>query len=167
MGPAVKIFSVVVVVAVSECCADIKDFFYYANLVVTNVGASCKRKHLLIKKHHDNILDRWDSREILSGRGQHQMTSLVRPEDTRWSSHFKTLLRIESMWDAILPVLIFINKEKRHANNVGGLVHIMRSFNFVFIMKIMLKLFRITKSCHSVCKEEIKILFKPCHCLLM
>jgi hypothetical protein len=42
---------------------------------------------------------------------------LVRPGDTRWGSHFNTLLRIESMWDAILPVLIFVNKEKRQANN--------------------------------------------------
>ncbi|KAG2650687.1 hypothetical protein PVAP13_1NG201200 [Panicum virgatum] len=90
------------------------------------------RKDLLTEKHHDNILDRLDSGEILSGRGQHQMTSLVRPGDTRWGSHFNTLLRIESTWDAILP-----------ANNAGGL-HIMESFNFVFIMKMMLKLFRIT-----------------------
>jgi hypothetical protein len=95
-------------------------FFYYVNLVVTNVGASCKRKDLLTKKHHDNILDRLYSGETLSGRGQHQMISLVRPGDTRWSSHFNTLLRIESVWDAILPVLIFVNKEKRHANNARG-----------------------------------------------
>ena len=77
-----------VVVAVSECCTAIKDFFYYVNLIVTNVGASCKRKDLLTKKHHDNILDRLDSGEILSGRGQHQMTILVRSGDTRWGSHF-------------------------------------------------------------------------------
>jgi hypothetical protein len=88
-------------------------------LVVTNVGASSKRKDLLTEKHHENILDGLDSGEILSGRGQHQMTSLVRPGDTRWRSHFNTLLRIESMWDAILPVLIFVNKEKRQANNAG------------------------------------------------
>jgi hypothetical protein len=133
-----------VVVAVSECCAGIKDFFDYVNLIVTNVGASCKRKDLLTAKHHDNILDRLDSGEILSGRGQHQMSSLTRPGDTRWGSHFTTLLRIESMWDAILPMLIFVNQEKRRANNAGGLVHIMESFSFVFILKMMLKLFRIT-----------------------
>jgi hypothetical protein len=48
------------------------------------------------------------------------------------------------MWDAILPVLVFVNEEKCYANSAGGLVHIMESFNFVFIMKLMLKLFQVT-----------------------
>jgi hypothetical protein len=36
--------------------------------------------------------------------------------------------------------------ESREApsNNAGGLVHIMESFNFVFIMKLMLKIFQVT-----------------------
>ena len=36
-----------------------------------------------------------------------------------------TLLPIESMCDAIRPVLIFVNKEKWQANIAGGLIHIM------------------------------------------
>ena len=64
--------------------------------------------------------------------------------DTRWGSHYTTLLRIESMWDAIIPVLVFVNQDSRRASNAGGLVHVMESFNFVLIMKMMLKLFHIT-----------------------
>ena len=40
--------------------------------------------------------------------------------------------------------MIFVNQDQRRATNAGGLVHIMESFNFVFILKMMLKLFRIT-----------------------
>uniref|UniRef100_A0A0A9E8I2 DUF4371 domain-containing protein n=1 Tax=Arundo donax TaxID=35708 RepID=A0A0A9E8I2_ARUDO len=133
-----------VVVSISECCSGIKDFFDHVNLIVTNTSASCKRKDLLSDHHRANILEGLGSGQIFSGRGKHQDTTLVRPGDTRWSSHYTTLLRIELMWDAILPVLVFVNEEKRYANNAGGLVHIMESFNFVFIMKLMLKLFRIT-----------------------
>ena len=92
----------VVVVAVTECCGGINDFFDYVNLIVTNTSASCKSKDLLTAKHHENIVYRLESGEIFSGRGKHQHTSLVRPGDTRWGSHYTTLLRIKSMWDVVL-----------------------------------------------------------------
>jgi hypothetical protein len=89
-----------VVVAVLKCCSFLADFFEYVTLIVSSTSASCKRKDLLLHKHRLNLLSKLESGEISSGRGKQQATTLSRPEDTRWGSHYKTLLRIESMWDS-------------------------------------------------------------------
>ncbi|KAJ1287937.1 hypothetical protein BS78_02G049200 [Paspalum vaginatum] len=123
-----------ILVSVSKRCSSMEDFFDYVNMIVSSTSASCRRNDLLIDNHHSIVLNKLESGEISSGRGQHQETSLARPGDTRWGSHYKTLLRIETMWDSIIEVL-----------SVGrGLVHTMESFSFVFIMKMMLQILRIT-----------------------
>jgi hypothetical protein len=66
-------------------------------LIVSSTCASCKRKDLLFDKHRLNLLAKLESGEINSGKDKQQETSLVRPGDTRWRSHYKSLLRIESM----------------------------------------------------------------------
>jgi hypothetical protein len=63
--------------------------------------------------------------EISFGRGQHQETPLARPRDTRWGSHYKTLLHIETMWESIIEVLGIVNQGQRNPLRDGGLVAIM------------------------------------------
>jgi len=82
---------------------------------------------------------------FLQGRGKNQATSLTRPRDTRCGSHYKTLLRLESMWDSVTEVLQIVHEDERNPSRAGGLVQIMESFSFVFIMKMMLQILRITK----------------------
>jgi hypothetical protein len=72
------------------------------------------------------------------------MTNLARPEDTRWGSHFITLLCIETMWDYVVQVLSLIHEDERNLSRAGGLVGKMESFTFVLNMKLMLKVFCIT-----------------------
>jgi hypothetical protein len=72
------------------------------------------------------------------------MTNLARPEDTRWGSHFITLLCIETMWDFVVQVLSLIHEDERNLSRAGGLVGKMESFTFVLNMKLMLKVFCIT-----------------------
>ncbi|WVZ88445.1 hypothetical protein U9M48_034965 [Paspalum notatum var. saurae] len=76
---------------------NMRDFFDYVNMMVSSTSASCRRKDLLVDNHHTIISNKLESGEISSGRGQHQETSLSRPGDKRWGSHYKTLLRIETM----------------------------------------------------------------------
>ncbi|XP_044336179.1 zinc finger MYM-type protein 1-like [Triticum aestivum] len=133
-----------VVVAVSRCCSSIEDFFEYVALIVNAAGSSCKRKDILLDKQRINLLAKLESGEIFSGRGKNQETSLARPGDTRWGSHYKTLVRIESMWDAVIQVLAIVHEDERNPSRAGGLVQIMESFSFVFIMKLMLQILRIT-----------------------
>jgi hypothetical protein len=104
-------------------------------LIVTSTSASCKRKDRLQAQHHENIIAKLESGEILRGRGRNQMTNLHRPGDIRWGSHYITLLRIESMWDSVVKVLAMIHEDERNPGRAGGLVHKMESFDFVLNMR--------------------------------
>jgi hypothetical protein len=133
-----------IIVSVAKCCSSFDDFFNYVGQIVTSTSASCKRKDKLQAKHREMIIKKLESGEMFKGRGQHQMTNLARPGDTRWGSHFITLLRIESMWDSVVQVLSLIHEDERNPGRAGGLVGKMESFSFVLNMKLMLKVFRIT-----------------------
>jgi hypothetical protein len=133
-----------VIVAVSTCCSSFSDFFNYVSLIVTSASSSCRRKDSLIAEHRNTILEKLDSGEIFSGKGKHQRTSLVRPGDTRWGSHFTTLLRIENMWDSVMKVLSMVHGDERNPGRAAGLLKKMESFTFVLNMKLMLKVLRIT-----------------------
>jgi hypothetical protein len=109
-----------VVVSISICCSSIEDFFEYVALIVNNTISSCKRKDLLLDKQCRILLGKLSSGEISTGRGKHQATSLARPEDTRWGSHYKTLLRIESKWDSVIEVLQIVNQDERNPSRAGG-----------------------------------------------
>ncbi|WVZ66717.1 hypothetical protein U9M48_015903 [Paspalum notatum var. saurae] len=126
-----------VIVSVASCCSSFDDFFNYVGLIV-------ERKDKLVTKHRETILNKIESGEIFTGRGLHQTTSLARPGDTRWGSHFTTLIRIESMWDSVVNVLSMIHEDECNPGRAGGLVRKMESFSFVLNMKLMLKVFRIT-----------------------
>jgi hypothetical protein len=65
-------------------------------------------------------------------------------EESMWGSHFITLLRIESMWNSTVKVLSMIHEDEPNPGRAGGLVKKMESFSFVFNMKLMLKVLRIT-----------------------
>ncbi|XP_062224632.1 uncharacterized protein LOC133923227 [Phragmites australis] len=106
-----------VVVAVSRCCSSIEDFFDYVALIVNTTSSSCRRNDLLLDKYRRNLLAKLESGEMSTGRGKHQETSLARPGDTRWGSHYKTLFRIESMWDSVIEVLDAIITELDHRFN--------------------------------------------------
>jgi hypothetical protein len=143
-----------VVVSVSRCCSSIEDFFEYVGLIVNTTTSSCKRNDLLLDKQRRILLDKWNSGQISSGRGKHQATSVARPGDTRWGSHYRTLLRIESMWDSVIEVLEIVHQEVCNPCRAGGLVEIMESFSFVFIMKMMLKILRITNDLSLILQRK-------------
>ncbi|WVZ59232.1 hypothetical protein U9M48_009414 [Paspalum notatum var. saurae] len=133
-----------VVVSVTSAVSSFDDFFNYLGLIVTSVSASCKRKDMLTENHRLTILDKLERGQNFTGRGKNQNTNLSRPGDTRWGSHFRTLTRIELMWDDVVTVLSMVHEDARNPGRAGGLVHQMESFRFVFNMKLMLKVLRIT-----------------------
>jgi hypothetical protein len=79
---------------------------------------------------------------------------LARAGDTRWGSHYKTLLRIESMWDSVIEVLEIVKQDERNPSKVSGLVQIMESFSFVFIMKMMLQILHITNELSLILQRK-------------
>lgn len=132
-----------VVVSVAKCCPSVLDFFSYTSLIVNSVNGSCKRHDQLAQAHHENLVEKLETGQIFTGRGRNQQTNLARPGDTRWGSHHKTLCRLQGMWNAVLEVLENICDDATSTSQKTtsrGLLRHMESFEFVFIMHLIIKL---------------------------
>jgi hypothetical protein len=123
---------------------------------MSSTFASCKRKDLLLDNHQLNLFAKLESGQINSEKGKQQETSLVRPGDTRWGSHSKTLLHIKSMWESVIEVLEIVNQKEHNPSRAGGLVQTLESFSFVLIMKMMLQILRITNGLSHLTNEGSK-----------
>ncbi|XP_061347676.1 uncharacterized protein LOC133293154 isoform X1 [Gastrolobium bilobum] len=87
------------------------DFFNFISLLCNAVGASCKRADILREKQFDELVKSIASDYVQSGRGLNREMSLSRPGDTRWSSHYRSLLILPRGWlkrKNILCILWFI-----------------------------------------------------------
>ncbi|XP_052292572.1 uncharacterized protein LOC112498222 isoform X2 [Citrus sinensis] len=78
--------------------------------------------------------------ELKSGQGMNQEITLKRYGDTRWSSHYGTLISIITMFSSIIDVLEIIandasNSEQRFEAN--STLKFMQTFDFVFTLYLM------------------------------
>ena len=134
-------------VAVAKKHLQVASLFTSVASIVNVVGASSKRCDILWEKQEAIITKAIKDGEISSGRGLNQEKTLKRPSDTRWGSHYGTLLSILTMFSPIIDVLEIIaddgaNSEQRlEANN---LLELMLSFDFIFSLHLMRSLLGIT-----------------------
>ncbi|XP_020410642.1 zinc finger MYM-type protein 1-like [Prunus persica] len=98
-------------VAVAKGNADIATFFTSYNSLVNIVGASCKHRDMLRDQLQKDIMEALEKDTFPTGRGLNQETYLKRPGDTRWNSHYSTLLSIISMFKSVVKVLKLIIKD--------------------------------------------------------
>ena len=118
----------------------ISSLFSVVGSLVNTVGASAKRSNILQYKQADLIAQAIKNGEIASGRGLNQKTTLKRHGDTRWGSHYGTLISVLTMFSSIVEVLEMIvddgtcSEQRCEANNL--LVSI-SSFDFVISLHLM------------------------------
>ncbi|KAI5343730.1 hypothetical protein L3X38_011606 [Prunus dulcis] len=126
-------------VAVAKGNADVATFFTSCNSLVNIVGASCRRRDMLRDQLQKNITEALENDDLPTGRGLNQETSLKRAGDTRWNSHYGTLLSIISMFKSVVKVLKLII-EDGSTDNIGEANRSLReiqSFEFVFHLFFM------------------------------
>ena len=93
------------------------------------------------------IIEAIDNGEISRGKGLNKETILKRSSDTRWSSHYDSLLSLITMFSATIDLLEIITDEgssseqKFEANNLLGTI---QSFDFVFTLYLMKAILGIT-----------------------
>ncbi|KAH7650966.1 Ribonuclease H-like protein, partial [Dioscorea alata] len=136
-----------VIVVVAKDNRIVSDFFQYVNMIVNATGASCKRRDQLRQHHHDRLVEQLEKVEIVSGKGKNQESSLARPGDTRWGSHYTTILRLICMWTSILEVLQNVHDDGASSDNrgiVASLIDKMENYKFVFVMYLMRRLLGMT-----------------------
>ncbi|XP_050147382.1 uncharacterized protein LOC126622675 [Malus sylvestris] len=128
-------------VAVAKKNIDIAYFF----ATVNNVGASCKRRDLLREQLQEELVIAFENDCLITGRGLNQETSLKRAGDTRWNSHYGTLISIISMFSSVVHVLQMVIDDNPNdsAGEANKLMRVIRTFEFVFhlfLMKVILGL---------------------------
>ncbi|CAO2820379.1 unnamed protein product [Amaranthus hypochondriacus] len=119
-------------------------------LLLNFLGCSPKRKEILREKQLAHIAEALSFGELLTGCGLNQELSLIRPGDTRWSSHFRSLKNVLSMFPAILESLETIADAHAHdpSDKVKALsiLSMLMTFDFVFIALLMGSIFGLTNS---------------------
>jgi hypothetical protein len=75
------------------------------------VGISCTHNDMLQNVNLQNILKAIDFGDMHTGEGLNQEMRLVRPGETRWGSHYRTVVNIISMFPAICDVLISLGQD--------------------------------------------------------
>nr|XP_027103380.1 zinc finger MYM-type protein 1-like [Coffea arabica] len=146
-----------VIVAVAKGNIIVSEFFVYVSMIVNLTGVSCKRRDQLRQIEHDKIVTLLDSGDIISGKGKNQETSLARPGDTRWGSHYLTLLRLSSMWASVIGILGNIQDDASTSDNRGmarGLIDRMNDYEFVFALHLMKYLLGITNDLSLVLQQR-------------
>ncbi|XP_020682499.2 zinc finger MYM-type protein 1-like [Dendrobium catenatum] len=134
-------------VAVAKNHWQVKHLFEMTSRIVNTVGASCKRNDTLKNIQRDKILFHLSSGELDAGRGLNQETNLHRAGDTRWNSHFQTLISLTKMYASVLEVLEIVKEEGIHDQQsveAGVLINAMKSFDFVLTLHLMIDILGIT-----------------------
>ena len=118
---------------------EVNSLFNLVSMLVNVVGVSAKRHEILHEKRALTVIEAFGKGELLSGQRLNLEITLKRPVDTRWSSHYGTLMSIISMFPSVVDVLEIIevegnSEQKFHAKT---LLKLMQSFDFVFCLFLM------------------------------
>ncbi|XP_058189162.1 uncharacterized protein LOC131306757 [Rhododendron vialii] len=121
--------------------------FYFVNRVVIVVGVSCKCCGVLWEKQLETVVQALCIGELSSGQGLNQETNLQCPGDTRWGSHYRTLVRLMGMFDSVIHVLEIISEEGSNTDQKAEwnvLMDNLQSFEFVLNLHLMRAVLAIT-----------------------
>ncbi|VYS46745.1 unnamed protein product [Arabidopsis thaliana] len=138
-----------VVMAVAKKHVEVGKFFDMISVLLNVVGASCKRKDKIREIHRQKVEEKISNGEIKIGTGLNQELSLQRPGNTRWGSHYKTLLRLEELFSSIVIVLEYIQDEGTDTTKrqqAYGILKYFHTFDFVFYLELMLLVMGLTDS---------------------
>ncbi|XP_034204391.1 zinc finger MYM-type protein 1-like [Prunus dulcis] len=143
-------------VAVAKGNENIATFFTTASSVVNIIGASCKRRDALREQQQKDIMETLEIDDLETGRGLNQETTLKRPCDTRWNSHYDTLLSINIMFHPVVKVLEWIVDDVNQDNlgEANRLLKEIQTFDFVFHLYLMRFILGITNDLSKALQKK-------------
>ncbi|XP_061339161.1 uncharacterized protein LOC133285878 [Gastrolobium bilobum] len=118
----------------------IQEFFDMLQKMATIVGDSCKRKEILQMNQYKQIVERIARGEIPTGKGLNQETTLKRPGDTSWGSHFGTVTSVISLFCPIILLMKIIKDEPKNdaaRTDAGCILYAMEDFECAFLLHLM------------------------------
>jgi hypothetical protein len=150
-------------VAASREVHEVHNFFQNANFIINVVSVSPKRNAELLANQAAEITREIELGELDTGRGANHIGSLQRPGDTRWSSHYRSILSLTKMFAATISVLRSIANDRsvtRYSRgDAAGALKIIVTFDFVFVLLMMEKIMKVTNVlCQTLQKKDIDII---------
>nr|XP_028959248.1 zinc finger MYM-type protein 1-like [Malus domestica] len=135
---------------------DVANFFINASSLVNLIGSSCKRRDAFREKQQEQIQKALDLGNLETGKGLNQEMSLMRPCDTRWNSHYGTIVSIIVMFEAVVEVVEWI-KSDRNQDNLGEATRLFKdiqTFDFAFHLFLMRLILGITNELSQALQKK-------------
>ncbi|XP_031286097.1 uncharacterized protein LOC116144810 [Pistacia vera] len=112
--------------------------------VINIVGWSPRHRDLLNEKQALKVKKAIESGGLSTGQGLNQDTSLKRPGETRWGSHYGTLLSLINLFSSVVEGLEDLIENSDNRVEASDLVDYMTSFDFAFNLHMMKNILGIT-----------------------
>ncbi|CAH9118761.1 unnamed protein product [Cuscuta epithymum] len=122
-------------------------FFGLISTLINIVGGSCKRYDLLRETHAAKVKEGIAKGEIQTGRGMNQGIGLKRSGETRWGSHYGSLISLVQMYSSVIDVLEVIKEDGVTSDQKGeAMRHLdsIQTFDFAFFLHLMKTVLGIT-----------------------
>lgn len=98
-------------VTIAKKHVEVALFFNLVANLSNVVGASCKRWDIFRESQITKVKEALQKGEISSGRGLNQETTIKKAGDTRWSSHYGTLLSLVSLLSSMIDMLEIVKED--------------------------------------------------------
>ncbi|CAN1169885.1 Zinc finger MYM-type protein 1 [Linum perenne] len=131
-------------VAVAQNHDDVNVFFFIVGTVTNLVGASCKRQDIIRETQASKIEEAIALGELENGRGLNQEIGIKRPCDTRWGSHFATLVNLETLFSTLVHTLRNLEGDRKATAQASVVLIQLEDFEFAFMLKLMIHVLAIT-----------------------
>ncbi|KAI3766200.1 hypothetical protein L2E82_16252 [Cichorium intybus] len=134
-------------VFVAKNHTEVNDFFDVVSRLLNIIGSSYKRRDNLRNIQANKVKAALVEGELESGTGLNQEVGIKRPSDTRWGSHFASILNIKNIYSSICEVLEDLGKDNSDRDRKAEAIRILKSlksFDFVFCLHLMVDILGIT-----------------------
>ena len=95
--------------------------------------------------------------DLESGNGLNQEVGIKRPCDTRWGSHFASLLNIQTIYPSICEVLEDLGDDNTDNDRKAEALRILKSlksFDFVFCLHLMVDILGVTDHLNTTLQRK-------------
>ncbi|KAL7590978.1 hypothetical protein Lser_V15G33764 [Lactuca serriola] len=135
MSGALTVWRLLSFVAVAKKHDDVEEFFEQLVLAVT------------IRSKKERVATEIGIGETETRRRLNQEISLVRAGDTRWGSHFRTIVSLLNLFAEVVAVLKYIKEEGStlsNRNQAKGILSYFKTLDFILLLHLMLEILCLT-----------------------
>ncbi|XP_052625946.1 uncharacterized protein LOC111920224 [Lactuca sativa] len=146
-----------VLVFVAKNHTTVNDSFDVVSRLLNIIGSSYKRRAKLRKKQEDKVMEALAEGELESGTGLNQEVGIKRSSDTRWGSHFASLLNIQTIYASICDVLEDLGEFDSDRDRRAEAIRILKwlkSFDFVFCLHLMIDILGVTDHLNTLLQRN-------------